>query len=174
MIFDEAVDITIKNKLIVKWALMEEEQLTKLNLGNKENSKIVLINVTLPSKFVKAIETLLQNYMDIFAWNYKELKRIPRQICEHMIELMADARPIKQKQYKTHLNYALKAREDLDKLLDIRFIYPIESTQWISPLVIVPKKMASGKYVWILEVECLNQKRSISIAISLFNIGYYG
>lgn len=36
LIFDEAVDITIKNKLIVKWALMEEEQLTKLNLGNKE------------------------------------------------------------------------------------------------------------------------------------------
>jgi hypothetical protein len=140
LIFDEVVDITIKNKLIVKCALMEEEQLTKLNLGNKENSKIVLINVTLPSKFVKAIEILLQNYMDVFAWNYKELKKIPRQICEHMIELMAIVRPIKQKQYKMHLNYALKAREDLDKLLDIRFIYPIESTQWISPLVIVPKK----------------------------------
>ncbi len=119
---------------------MEEEQLTELNLGNKENSKIVLINVTLPSKFVKAIETLLQNYMDVFAWNYKELKRIPWQICEHMIELMAIVRPIKQKQYKMHLNYALKTREDLDKLLDIRFIYPIESTQWISPLVIVLKK----------------------------------
>lgn len=39
-----------------------------------------------------------------------------------------------------HLNYALKTRKYLDKLLDIRFIYPIESTQWISPLVIVPKK----------------------------------
>jgi hypothetical protein len=82
--------------------------------------------------------------MNVFAWNYKELKRIPRQICEHMIELMVDARPIKQKQYKMHLNYALKAREYLDKLLDIRFIYPIESTQWISPLVIVPKK--NGKW----------------------------
>jgi hypothetical protein len=128
LIFDEVVDITIKNKLIVKWALMEEEQLTKLNLGNKENSKIVFINVALPSKFVKAIETLLQNYMDIFAWNYKELKIIPRQICEHMIELMADAKPIKQKQYNMYLNYAFKAKEYLDKLLDIRFIYPIENT----------------------------------------------
>jgi hypothetical protein len=125
LIFDEALDITIKNKLIVKWALMEEEKLSKLNLGNKENLKIVLINVCLPSKFVKAIETLLQ----ILALNSKELKIIPRQICEHMIELMVDARPIKQKQYKMHLNYAFKAKEDLDKLLDIRFIYPIKSTQ---------------------------------------------
>jgi hypothetical protein len=37
-------------------------------------------------------------------------------------------------------NYALKVREDLDKLLDVRFIYPTEITQWLSPLVIVPKK----------------------------------
>jgi hypothetical protein len=35
---------------------------------------------------------------------------------------------------------ALKVREDLDKLLDIGFIYPIETTQRLSPLVIVPKK----------------------------------
>jgi hypothetical protein len=37
-------------------------------------------------------------------------------------------------------NYALKVREDLDKLLDVGFIYPIETTPWLSPLVIVPKK----------------------------------
>ncbi len=37
-------------------------------------------------------------------------------------------------------NYALKIRYDLDKLFDTEFIYPIETTQWLSPLVIVPKK----------------------------------
>jgi hypothetical protein len=39
-----------------------------------------------------------------------------------------------------NLNYALKVREDLDKLLNVGFIYLIETTQWLSPLVIVPKK----------------------------------
>jgi hypothetical protein len=68
------------------------------------------------------------------------LKGIPREICEHKIELVANAQPIKQRQYKMNLNYALKVREDLDKVLDIRFIYPIETTQWLSPLVIVLKK----------------------------------
>ncbi len=56
------------------------------------------------------------------------------------IELMVNARPIKQRQYKMHPNYVLKVKEDLDKLLDARFIYPIEITQLLSPLVIVPKK----------------------------------
>jgi hypothetical protein len=37
-------------------------------------------------------------------------------------------------------NYAIKVREDLDKLLNVGFIYPIETIQWLSPLVIVPKK----------------------------------
>jgi hypothetical protein len=37
-------------------------------------------------------------------------------------------------------NHALRVREGLDKLLDVGFIYPIETIQWLSPLVIVPKK----------------------------------
>jgi hypothetical protein len=53
---------------------------------------------------------------------------------------VANAQPIKQRQYKMNPNYALKVKEDLDKLLDAGFIYPIEITQWLSPLIIVPKK----------------------------------
>jgi hypothetical protein len=64
---------------------------------------------------------------DVFAWSYKELKGIPREICEHKIELMVDDQPIKQRQYKMNPNYALKVREDLDKLLDVKFIYPIKT-----------------------------------------------
>ncbi len=52
---------------------------------------------------------------------------------------MADAQRIKQRQYKMNPNYALKMRENLDKLVDAEFIYPIEITQWLSPLVIVLK-----------------------------------
>jgi hypothetical protein len=62
------------------------------------------------------------------------------EICEHKIELMVDSQLIKQRKYRMNLNYALKVKEDLDKLLDTRFIYPIETTQWLSPLAIVRKK----------------------------------
>ncbi len=79
-------------------------------------------------------------YKDVFAWRNKKLKRIPKELCEHKIELMVSAQHIKHKQYKMSPNYALKVRKDLDKLLDIGFIYPIETTQWLSPITIVPKK----------------------------------
>jgi hypothetical protein len=50
-------------------------------------------------------------------------------------------------------NYALRVKEDLDKLLDVGFIYPIKTTQWLSPLVIVPKKKKKTNcvYVWIIK-----------------------
>jgi hypothetical protein len=37
-------------------------------------------------------------------------------------------------------NYALKVKKDLDKLFDVEFIYPIKTSQWLFPLIIVPKK----------------------------------
>jgi hypothetical protein len=53
---------------------------------------------------------------------------------------MVNVQPIKQKQHKWNPNCALKVRKDLNKLLDTIFIYLIETTQWLSLLVIVPKK----------------------------------
>jgi len=87
-------------------------------------------------KFKKA----LMEYKDVFAWSYKELKGIPREACEHKIELMVNVQPPKQKQYRMNPNYALKVRKYLDKLLDVGFIYLILTIQWLSPIVIVPKK----------------------------------
>jgi hypothetical protein len=39
LILDEAIDIIIKDKKIISWTMTIEEQLVKLNLGNKENLK---------------------------------------------------------------------------------------------------------------------------------------
>jgi ABC-type antimicrobial peptide transport system ATPase subunit len=36
LILDEATDIIIKDKKITSWTMTVEEQLVKLNLGNKE------------------------------------------------------------------------------------------------------------------------------------------
>ncbi len=43
-----------------------EEQLDKVNLGNKEKPKEVLINVILPSVFQTQIKKVLMEYIDVF------------------------------------------------------------------------------------------------------------
>ena len=49
------------------------------------------------------------------------------------------------------MNPALKdiVKEELQKILIIGFIYPISDKKWVSPLVVVPKKV-TGKFVLIL------------------------
>ena len=42
-------------------------------------------------------------------------------------------------------------KSELQKLLNVGFIYPISDSQWVSPLVVVPKKMGSGGFAWIIE-----------------------
>jgi hypothetical protein len=77
-------------------------------LGSEEKPQDVLISAVLLIKFQYQVKDLLINYKDVFAWSYKELKEIPREIYEHKIELMVDAQPIKHKQYIMNSNYALK------------------------------------------------------------------
>jgi hypothetical protein len=60
----------------------------------------------------------LTKFKDVFAWGYKELKGIPRSICEHKIELTANARSIKQQSYRMNLNYAQRIKNYLDKILE--------------------------------------------------------
>ncbi len=78
LILDESIDIIVKDKKIASCIMTIEEQLVKLNLGNKEEPKEVLINAILPSVFQAQIKEVLMEYKDVFAWCYKKLKGIPR------------------------------------------------------------------------------------------------
>jgi len=46
-------------------------------------------------------------------------------------------------------------KEELQKLLNVNFTYPILEVQWVSPLVIVPKK--NGKWIVCIDYKELNK-----------------
>jgi hypothetical protein len=45
--------------------------------------------------------------------------------------------------YKLNPNYAIIVKQDINKLLAIGFIESIEEVTLLSPIVVVPKKMAN-------------------------------
>ena len=91
-------------------------------------------------------------YKDVFAWSYKHLKGVDPSICQHTIPLREDAKPSRQHPYTYNETFAKKIKEEIDKLKDAEFIYEIEHTEWVSSIVVVPKK--NGK----LRV-CINLKK---------------
>ena len=60
--------------------------------------------------------------------------------CIHHIYIDDQIKPVRQPQ--RWMNPMMKEimKEELQKLLQVGFIYPISDSQWVSPLVVVPKK----------------------------------
>ena len=57
-------------------------------------------------------------------------------VCQHTIPLKADANPRKQRPYTYNKTFAKKIKEEID---EAKFVYEIEHTEWVSPIVVVPK-----------------------------------
>ena len=72
------------------------------------------------------------------------MKGVHPSVCTHHIYIKEGCKPVRQPQRR--MNPALKGIviEELQKLLDAGFIYPISDSEWVSPLVLVPKK--NGKW----------------------------
>jgi hypothetical protein len=68
MIIDETlVQEWIQDLTIVGWTVIDEEQLTKINLGTKENVQHVKVNSTLEPIVTNQLIELLKEFKDVFA-----------------------------------------------------------------------------------------------------------
>ena len=83
---------------------------------------------------------LLTKYSDVFAWSHTDLKGIPPHLGQHRIDLMEGSVPVRQRQYRLNPKYSMLVKEEIDKLTEAGFIFPVLSSEWVSPIVIVPKK----------------------------------
>jgi hypothetical protein len=56
------------------------------------------------------------------------------------IQLNPDAKPVKRRPYWLNPKYKEKVHKKLDQMLDVGIIVPVEESDWISPMVLQPKK----------------------------------
>ena len=67
----------------------------------------------------------------------------------HQIDLINEAAPVRQCQYRLNPRYSLMVKEEIDRLLEAGFIYPVSNTEWVSSIVVVPKKVRVDEKVKI-------------------------
>ncbi len=104
-----------------------------LNIGNH-----------LQSSQEQEVEALLQKYSKAFAWDYTYMQGIHPNTCIHHIYTDEQIKPVRQPQRRMNPTMKEIVKEEPQKLLKVGFIYPISDSQWVSPVVIVPKK--NGKW----------------------------
>ena len=72
------------------------------------------------------------------------MKGIYLDICQHHIYIKEGNLPIRQQQRRMNLAIKDIVKIEFQNILDVGFIYPISDSDWVSPLVVVPKK--NGKF----------------------------
>ena len=111
-----------------------------------EAGKTFYLGRSLDEEEKTAYLSLLKEFLDVFAWAPSDLKEIFLELGEHQIDLIDRATLVRQCQYRLNPRYSLMVKEEIDLLLEAGFIYPIINSEWISPIVVVPRKVeADGK-----------------------------
>ena len=102
--------------------------------------KSLNINSNLEVSQEQNLIELLRKYSKSFDWDYTNMPGIHPDTCTHHIYMEDNVRPIRQPHKR--MNPMLKeiVKDELQKLLKVDFIYLISNSQWVSPLVVVPKK----------------------------------
>jgi hypothetical protein len=116
--FSETIDSQI-DSAVTTTAVIADDETTTVELFTRVNSKSVVvevepgkalnINPNLSTVETRRVMKLLNEHKEALSWDYMDMKGIPYELCTH------------------HMNPNLReiVKEELQKLLNARFIYPI-------------------------------------------------
>jgi len=84
-------------------------------LGTKEDKKEIKIGALLDATVKKRVIELLREYVDIFAWSYKDMPGLDPDVVEHRLPRKPECPLVKQKFRRSHPDMALKIKEEVRK-----------------------------------------------------------
>jgi hypothetical protein len=71
-------------------------------------------------------------------------------VCQYLVH---------QARYRLNPNYVAIVKQNINKLLIGGFIKHVEEATWLSPIVVMPKKIKNSEFVWILKSLMLPQRK---------------
>jgi len=132
-----------------------EEAIELINLGTVEDKKEIKIGASLEASVKKRVIELFKEYVDIFAWSYRDMPGLDTNIMVHRLPLKPECPLVKQKLRRTHPDMALKIKEEVQKQIDAGFLVTSEYPQWLANIVPVLKK--DGKVRICVDYRDLNK-----------------
>ena len=73
-----------------------EDKVVQINLGDEANPKPIFISDGLSPSEKKDLISLVQEYIDVFAWNYEDMPGLDPQVAMHRLNINPDVKPVKQ------------------------------------------------------------------------------
>ena len=82
----------------------------------------------------KKLFRVLREHKEAIGWSLVDIKGIRPSMCMHRILLEDDSKPTIEAQRRLNPTMKEVARKEVLKWLDVRVIYPISDSPWVSPV----------------------------------------
>jgi len=98
----------------------------------------MIISDKLTNEEIAKLIAILEKRRPIFGYSHQDLNRISPTLCTHRIPIDPSSTPTREPQRR--LNNAMweVVKKEVLKLLHARFIYPIQHSDGVSPIQVVP------------------------------------
>ena len=92
-----------------------EEPVEVVNLGTEEDKREVKIGADLDDNVKKRLIQMLHDYVEIFAWSYKDMPGLDTDIMVHRLPMKEGCSPVKQKLRRTRPDMSKKIKDEVEK-----------------------------------------------------------
>ena len=109
---------------------------------------------------------MLREHLDAFAQCYNQIKQFHPSLCTHHIYIKEGCKLVHQSQRRMNPTLKEIVKEELQKLLDAGFIYPMLDSELVFTLVLVPRN--NGKWRIYVDYRELNKETKKGHFLLLF------
>ena len=108
----------------------------------------VKIGANLELSVKQRLIQMLHDYMEIFAWSYKDMPGLDTDIVVHHFPTKEDCPPVKQKVCRMRPEMSEKIKAEVMKQFDVGFLAVTSYPQWVANVVLCRRRM--GRFECVL------------------------
>ena len=105
-----------------------------------EPSKTVRVSANLPIEQESALVEFLYEKWEIIAWCLADMPGVPMEFAEHSLQIFPNTKPVKQSLHCVSEPKRRAISEEVNRLLDTKFIRETKKATWVANPMLVPKK----------------------------------
>jgi hypothetical protein len=126
------------------------DELYEIDIGSGEQKRPTYLNANLMQEQKAEVGKLLKEFVDCFTWDYTEIPGLSQDLVEHRLPIKRGFRPYKRSTRSFNPGIVVRIKEEVDRLLQVRFIHPCGYVEWISNMVPMEKKIIGKIRVCVL------------------------